>query len=156
MHKKTGAFTSESGARSGNGQILTWAAAADYIHRRQRSSVQLCYVPYMDHVGEAMLRHLDGKRLYLACPQRLDTASYSGKRKAAYPIKERAESECGISLFDTSYFAAATIVLVVFTAACAVYTTDEMCVFALVSRPNIPAILGTSLAESISPIPSSG
>lgn len=125
MHKKTGALTRKSGARSGNRQILTRAAAADYIHRRQHRPVQLCYVPYMDHVGEVMLRHLDGKRLYLACPQRLDTASYSGKRKSAYPIKERAESEYVSGLFGTSYFAAATIVLVVFTAACAVYTTDE-------------------------------
>lgn len=53
LHEKAGARTGKSGTRSGDGEVLTWAAAADDVHDRQLRSVQFCDIPNMDHIGEA-------------------------------------------------------------------------------------------------------
>lgn len=39
FHKKAGTLAGKSGARSGNGEILTRAAAADNVHRRQLRAI---------------------------------------------------------------------------------------------------------------------
>ena len=64
-------------------------------------------------------------------------------------VKQASHSEP--AHFDT----ACTIVRVVFTAACAVYTALIMLALVVVSRPNVPAMRGISPAESIKPRPNS-
>ena len=50
---------------------------------------------------------------------------------------------------------AAAMVRVVLTAACAVYTALVILAFVVVSKPKLPAMRGTSPAESMSPTPMS-
>ena len=88
MHEKTGAFTGQSGARSGHGKILAGRATADNIHRRQFAPIQFCNVPNMDHVGELVFSDFDRKGFNLAGPERSDTISDRCQREASNPIEE--------------------------------------------------------------------
>ena len=118
LHKKAGTRTGKSGSRSGDGEVLARAAAADDVHGRQKRAIELCDIPDVDHVGKVILRYFDGKGFYLARPQRHDAIPHRRQREAPDAIKEAAH--CEHFLFLLRYFAAARIVRVVLTAVCAV------------------------------------
>lgn len=103
----------------------------------------------MDHAWEALLRDLNGKGFNLRSPHRRNAAANGSQRKTTDAVKQASHSEP--AHFDT----ACTIVRVVFTAACAVYTALIMLALVVVSRPNAPAMRGISPAESIKPRPNS-
>ena len=126
---------------------MTRAAAADDIYGRQFCTVELCDVTHMDHALEALLRDLNGKGFNLRSPHRRNAAANGSQRKTTDAVKQASHSEP--AHFDT----ACTIVRVVFTAACAVYTALMMLALVVVSRPNAPAMRGISPAESINPSP---
>ena len=88
VHKKTGALSGKAGTLAGHTKILARAAAADYIHRRQLCSVQLCDIPHMDHIGESQFCHLNGKRFDFTCPYRHDTVMDRSQWKASDSIKK--------------------------------------------------------------------
>ena len=96
-----------------------------------------------------MLCDLNGKGFDLRSPHRRNAAAKGSQRKTTDAVKQASHSEP--AHLDT----ACTIVRVVFTAACAVYTADMMFARVVVSRPNAPAMRGISPAESISPSPNS-
>jgi hypothetical protein len=93
FHKKAGAFSEDSGSRSGHGQILTGRAAADDIHRRQLCSVKLCNVAHMNHIGKSKPRHLDGEGFDLTCPHRYDAVVNRSQGKTANPVKQAAHCQ---------------------------------------------------------------
>lgn len=129
------------------GIILARAATADNIYGRQFCTVKLCNVAHMDHARKALLCDLNGKDFDLRSPHRRNAATKGSQRKTTDAIKQASHSEP--AHFDT----ACTIVRVVFTAACAVYTALMMLALVVVSRPNAPAMRGISPAESINPSP---
>ena len=88
LHKKAGAGARQTGSRPGNTEILARGASADDIHGRQFRPVQLGDVPHMEHVGEVMLCHLNGKGFDFACPDRLDARPDRSEGEAANPIEK--------------------------------------------------------------------
>src|SRR5699024_9589719 len=93
FHKKAGAFSEDSGSRSGHGQVLTGRTAADDVHRRQLCSVKLCNVAHMNHIGKSKPGHLNRKGFDLTGPHRYDAAVNRGQGKTAYPIKQAAHRQ---------------------------------------------------------------
>ena len=118
LHEKAGTRTGKPGARSGDGEVLTRAAAADDVHGRQQRAIEFCDVPDVDHAGKVVFGYFDGKGFDFTRPQRHDAMSHRGQREAPDPIEEAAH--CEHFLFLLRYFAAARIVRVVLTAVCAV------------------------------------
>jgi len=72
---------------------LTRAAPGYYIYRRQFRSVQLGYIPQVEHLGKARRRYGDWERFYLTCPQRHYAVIHGGKREAAYAVEQTSERE---------------------------------------------------------------
>ena len=93
FHKKAGAGAGQTGAGASDTEILARGAAADDIHRRELCPVQLCDVPYMDHVGEMVFRHLNGKGFDLAGPEGFDPRPDRREGKAADAIKEASHGQ---------------------------------------------------------------
>ena len=147
FHEQAGTRSGKTCPCAGNRQILTWAAPADDVHGRQLRAIQLCDVTHMDHTWKALLRDLNGKGFNLRSPHRRNAAANGSQRKTTDAVKQASHSEP--AHFDT----ACTIVRVVFTAACAVYTALIMLALVVVSRPNAPAMRGISPAESMRPSP---
>ena len=110
--------------------------------------MQLCNIPHMDYIRKPEMSHFHEKGFDLTCPHRDNIIMYSSKRKPADPIKQTSHRQQ--AHFDT----ACTTVLVVFTAAWAVYTADMILALVVVSRPKVPAMRGISPADSIRPSPS--
>jgi hypothetical protein len=88
FHKKAGTGAGQPGSRSGHGQILTWATAADDIHGRKLGATQLRNIPDVNHVREPQLRYLDGKGFDLAGPDGHDTIADCRQREASDPIEK--------------------------------------------------------------------
>ena len=70
------------------GIILTRAAAANDVHRRQLGSVQLCNIPDMEHFGESDFRHFNGKGFDFTGPYGSDAVADSRQWKTSDPIEE--------------------------------------------------------------------
>ena len=45
LHEKAGTLAGKPGARSGDGEVLTRAAAADDVHGRQIRAIEFCDIP---------------------------------------------------------------------------------------------------------------
>jgi hypothetical protein len=88
FHKKAGTGAGQPGSRSGHGQILTWAAAADDIHGRKLGATQLRNIPDVNHVREPQLRYLNGEDFDLARPYRHDAIADCRQWEASDPIEK--------------------------------------------------------------------
>ena len=95
------------------GIILTRAAAADDVYRRQFITPQLRDIPEVQHPRQALPRNADGERFDLAGPQRHDAVMDGRQREAADAVEETPHG-------DDPHFAAATTVRAILTALCAV------------------------------------
>ena len=114
LHKKAGTRPRKTCPCASNGQILTRAASADDVHRRQFCTIQLCDVAHMGHAGETQLCDRDGKGFDLRRPHRCDATADRGQRESTNTIEQAAHRQ-------SAHFATAcTTVRVVLTAACAV------------------------------------
>lgn len=149
LHEETGTLTGKAGTGTGNRQVLTGRAPADDVDRRQRCSIEFRNIAYMLHIWEVCLRYLDWEGFNLTCPQRGNAISKGCQWETSNSVKQAAHSHL-THLAAT----ACTTVLVVLTAAWAVYTADMIFALVLVSMPKAPAIRGTSPAASIKPRPS--
>ena len=76
-----------------NGEILTRAAPADDVHRRQLRATQLSDVAYMDHAGKAQLCHLNGKCFDLRRPYRRDAVADRSQRESADTVEQAAHGD---------------------------------------------------------------
>ena len=114
LHEKAASRTGKTGSVAGSHrQILTRAAAADDVHRRQLIAPQLRDVSEVQHPRQALLRNANGERLDLAGPQWHDAVMDGRQREAPDTIEETSHG-------DNSHFTAATTVRAILTALCAV------------------------------------
>jgi hypothetical protein len=91
FHKQAASLAGKPGAPPRHGQILTWAAACDNVHRRQLRAVQLCNVPEPAHLRESQFCHFDGKGFDFACQQRGDAVADRRQREASDSIKQASQ-----------------------------------------------------------------
>ena len=71
----------------------------------------------MEHIGEVMFGHFDGKGFDLACPQRYDAISHRCQREAPNPIEQASHGQHSVSFY---FVTIAVMLRVVLTANCAV------------------------------------
>jgi len=87
LHKKAGTRPRKTCPCASNGQVLTRAASADDVHRRQFRTIQLCDVAHMGHAGETQLCDRDGKGFDLRSPYCRDPFANSRQGEATNAIK---------------------------------------------------------------------
>lgn len=99
LHEQAGPLARQTQVGGiGYGEILTRAATADDVHRRQQGPVQPGDVPHMEHVGEVVFCHPDGERLNLAGPDRYNAIAHRRQGETANAIEERGHRQI-ISVF---------------------------------------------------------
>ena len=93
LHKEARTRAGKTCPCASNGEILTRAAPADDVHRRQLRATQLSDVAYMDHAGKAQLCHLNGKCFDLRRPYRRDAVADRSQRESADTVEQAAHGD---------------------------------------------------------------